>query len=383
VIDYDLNRSQERALAVFGGDAVHGGDIWGWARQLNKPVDEILDLSASLNPLGPPPGLDQVIARAMSGICHYPDRLSYEFRKALSEKLGISATCLLPGNGSTALIRMIARALDLKNIVLLAPAFGEMARSMAIAGRHFHYLITREQDGFVPTSHDLEKLWDMEPSAVVFSNPTTPAGTLIPRDILDSIIERAARRRVWVVVDEAFIDFADEQARSWACAAIKQHKRLLVLRSLTKFYCIAGLRLGYALADADTLSDFAPLGQPWSVNTLAQAAGVFCLEQDEYAQKTRESMDRWRQEQAAALDKLGLGPLPGVANYLLCRLPGDGPTAAQVAAYTAQQGVLVRPAASFVGCDEHHLRVAVTTSQEQERLLAALQPALSQEVDKI
>ncbi|WP_338600206.1 pyridoxal phosphate-dependent aminotransferase [Desulfoferula mesophila] len=383
MIDNDLDKSQERALAVFGGDAVHGGDIWGWSRRLNKPVDEILDLSASLNPLGPPPGLDQAIARAMSGICHYPDRLSYEFRETLAGKLGTSATCLLPGNGSTALIRMIARALDLKNIVLLAPAFGEMARSLAIAGRHFHYLLTREQDGFVPTFHDLENLWDMEPSAVIFSNPTTPAGTLIPRDILDSIIERAARRRVWVVVDEAFIDFADEQARSWACEAMKRHKRLLVLRSLTKFFCIAGLRLGYAMADADTLSDFAPLGQPWSVNTLAQAAGVFCLGQDEYVQKTRESMDRWRREQTAALDELGLGPMRGVANYLLCRLPGDGPTAAQVAAHTAQQGVLVRPAASFVGCGEHHLRVAVTTTEEQQRLLAALRPALAQKVDRV
>jgi len=378
VIDNDLEKNQERALAVFGGDAVHGGDIWGWSRHLHMPVDDILDLSASLNPLGPPPGLDQAVAQAMSGVCHYPDRLAYAFRQALADTMKVSASCLLPGNGSTALIRMIARALDLKNIVLLAPAFGEMARSMAIAGRHFHYLLTREQDGFVPTPHDLEKLWEMDPSAVVFSNPTTPAGTLIPREILDHIIQQAIRHRTWVVVDEAFIDFADEDARSWACEAIKKHKRLLVLRSLTKFYCIAGLRLGYALADADTLSDFAPLGQPWSVNTLAQAAGVFCLGQDDYALKTRESINRWREQQATSLRELGLNPMPSAANYLLCRLPGDGPTAAQVAASTAQQGVLVRPAASFVGCGEHHLRVAVTTSQEQERLMSALGQALEQ-----
>jgi threonine-phosphate decarboxylase len=378
VIDNDLEKKRERALAVFGGDAVHGGDIWGWSRRLNRPVEEILDLSASLNPLGPPPGLDQAVAQAMSGVCHYPDRLAYAFRKVLAESLGASASCLLPGNGSTALIRMIARALDLKSIVLIAPAFGEMARSMAIAGRHFHYLLTTEQNGFVPTPHDLETLWDMDPSAVIFSNPTTPAGTLIPRDILDSIVQQAVRRRAWVVVDEAFIDFADDDARSWACEAIKRHKRLLVLRSLTKFYCIAGLRLGFALADADTLSDFAPLGQPWSVNTLAQAAGVFCLGQQEYALQTRQAIAHWREEQAASLSEMGLRPLPSAANYLLCRLPVDGPTAAQVAAFTAQQGVLVRPAASFVGCGEHHLRVAVTTSQEQERLLAVLGQALAQ-----
>jgi len=378
LIDNDLDKKQEQALAVFGGDAVHGGDIWGWARRLGRPVEDILDLSASLNPLGPPPGLDQAVAEAMKGVCHYPDRLSYAFRGAMAEELGVSPSCILPGNGSTALIRMISRVLDLKNIVLIAPTFGEVARSMAIAGRHFHYLITSEKNGFTPTSGDLEKLWAMEPSAVLLSNPTTPAGTMVPLETLDNIVHQAARRRTWVVVDEAFIDFADEDARAWAIQAIKQHKRLLVLRSLTKFYCIAGLRLGYALADADTLGDFAPMGQPWSVNTLAQAAGVFCLGQHEYAAQTRQAMDRWREEQAAALGELGLNPLPSAANYLLCRLPAAGPTATQVAAATAQQGVLVRDASSFVGCNGHHLRVAVTTSQEQERLLAALRQALGQ-----
>ncbi len=378
MIEDELEQKQEKALAVFGGDAVHGGDVWGWSRHLGRPVEEILDLSASLNPLGPPPGLDQAVAEAMTRVCHYPDRLAYALRNALAAELGVGASCVLPGNGSTALIRMIARALDLKNIVLIAPAFGEMARSMAIAGRHFHYLITSEQNGFVPTSRDLEKLWDMDPSAVILSNPTTPAGTLIPVEVLNDIVYHASLRRAWVVVDEAFIDFAGEEPRAWACQAIKQNKRLLVLRSLTKFFCIAGLRLGYALADADTLSDFAPLGQPWSVNTLAQAAGVFCLGQRDYALKTRAAVARWRQEQATALAELGLTSLPSAVNYLLCRLPPKGPTATQVAAATAKQGVLVRDASSFVGCNDHHLRVAVTTTEEQQRLLAALRPALEQ-----
>jgi threonine-phosphate decarboxylase len=372
-----LKEKQEKALAIFGGNAVHGGDVWGWSRRLNRPVSELLDLSASLNPLGPPPGLDQAVAQAMATICHYPDRLSYEFRQVLAADLEVDASCLLPGNGSTALIRMIARALDLKNIVLFAPAFGEMARSMAIAGRHFHYLLISETQGFTPTLPDLDRLWEMEPSAVILSNPTTPAGSLVSRKFLDKLAYQAEQRRVWLVVDEAFIDFADDQARAWAPQAIAQHKRLLVLRSLTKFYCIAGLRLGYALAHSDTLGDFAPLGQPWSVNSLAQAAGVFCLAQQDYAVKTRQAIDRWRQEQARALADMGLDPLPSAANYLLCRLPAKGPTAAQVAEATAQEGVLVRDASSFVGCNEHHLRVAVCTSEEQQRLLEALKKALA------
>ncbi|MCB2228362.1 MAG: aminotransferase class I/II-fold pyridoxal phosphate-dependent enzyme [Desulfarculaceae bacterium] len=378
MLDKDLEEKQEKALAVFGGDAVHGGDVWGWSRHLERPVSELLDLSASLNPLGPPAGLGEVVAEAMKLICHYPDRMAYELRETLGEQLGVPASCILPGNGSTALIRMIARALDLSNIALFAPAFGEMARSLAVAGRHFHYLHTYESQGYAPNEELLDKLWDLEPMAVILSNPTTPAGTLVSPEFLDTLAAKCEQRRIWLVVDEAFIDFAPEEARAWAPKAIAEHKRLLVLRSLTKFFCIAGLRLGYALAHAETLADFAPLGQPWSVNTLAQAAGVFCVGQKDYAEKTRLAVDDWRVEQTAMLHQLGLETLPSVVNYILCRLPAGGPTAAQVAAATAQQGVLLRDASSFVGCNERHLRVAVCTGEDQERLREVLTSALAQ-----
>ncbi len=364
-------------MAVFGGDAVHGGDVWGWARALGRPVADILDLSASLNPLGPPPGLGEAVAQAMDLVCHYPDRLSYEFRRTLAAKLGVDMGCLLPGNGSTALIRMITRVLDLKQIVLLAPAFGEIARSLAIAGRHFHYQIMSEQNGFAPVAADLDQLWREEPSAVILSNPISPSGQVVELEVLDSLLTQAQRRQAWVVLDEAFIDFATAQARNWAASKVHDHPRLVVLRSLTKFYCMAGLRLGYALANADTLADLAPMGQPWSVNTLAQAAGVHCLAQDEYAQETFRLVAQWRSEQMEALEGLGLAVLPSQVNYFLCRLRPEGPNAAQVAEACAQEGVLLRDAASFVGCDAYHLRVAVTHPEGQERLRAALNKALA------
>jgi threonine-phosphate decarboxylase len=370
-------KEPEKMMAAFGGDAVHGGDVWGWARSLGRPVGDILDLSASLNPLGPPPGLSEAVMQAMGQVCHYPDRMSYDFRQALSRKLGVDMACLLPGNGSTALIRMITRVLDLKQIILLAPAFGEMARSLAIAGRHFHYQIMNEQNGFAPVAADLDKLWQEQPSAVILSNPISPSGQLVPTEVLDSLLAQARRRQAWVVLDEAFIDFAPDEARNWAVSKVHDHPRLVVLRSLTKFYCMAGLRLGYALANRDTLVDLAPMGEPWSVNTLAQAAGVYCLAQDDYAAETCRLVALWRDEQAASLSELGLEVLPSQVNYLLCRLAPGGPTAAQVAESCAPEGVLLRDASSFVGCNEYHLRVAVTHPEGQKRLMAALKKALA------
>ena len=359
------------------GDSGHGGDVWSAARNLGVPVSEILDLSASLNPLGQPPGLTEVVTQAMELICHYPDRSTLELRQALANSLGLSPANILPGNGSTALIRVVARAMDLRNIVVVAPVFGEFARSLAITGRHFSYLILKEKNNFTPTAQDVDRLWDMDPSCIILTNPGTPSGCLMAPEVLQVLMAQAHRRKVWVVLDEAFIDFAPREAREWSPPLLERYPRLLVLRSLTKFFCLAGLRLGLAMGHADTMANLAPLAQAWSVNTLAQKAGVHCLGLVDYARQSRLMVDQWRQQQAAMLTELGLKVLPSHVNYLLCRLPEDGPTADLVALACAGKGVLLRACGNFVGCSPFHLRTAVCAPQDQQRLREALKPALS------
>ena len=128
---------------------------------------------------------------------------------------------MLPGNGSTALMRLLGRAFDLRTIVVLAPAFSEFGRSLAIAGRHFHYYLLKEENNFAPVMHDLELIWRMEPSCVVFSNPLTPSGGLVEQEVLDVLLSRSEARRSWLVVDEAFVDFAPDAAREWAIPKVR------------------------------------------------------------------------------------------------------------------------------------------------------------------
>jgi len=353
----------------------HGGDIWGASRLLGIPRNEILDLSASLNPLGPPAGLTEEITRGMKDICYYPDRQTWDLRKALAAKLNIRASNVLPGNGSTNLIRLLAKALTMRNIVVMAPAFGEFSRSLALAGAHFHFYPLSEKNNFSPTPNDLDKIFADNPSCVILSNPLTPSGGMVDQENLQNLLAQAERRRAWVVLDEAFMDFAPKEARDWSPPLLEDHPRLVVLRSMTKFYCLAGLRLGYMLCSRQTGKQLAPLGEPWSVNTMAQRAGVFCLKQDEYEAKTREVVEKWRAVQAARLAEMGCHVYPSLVNYLLLRLPPQGPSAAQVAAYCAAQGVLVRDCSNFPVCTNHHLRVAVTTPEEQERLYDVLEKA--------
>ncbi|KIX11479.1 threonine-phosphate decarboxylase CobD [Dethiosulfatarculus sandiegensis] len=359
-----------------GQAAFHGGDIWGAARRLEVNPDRILDLSASLNPLGPPAGLDKILAQSFKRICHYPDRHNTLLKEALAKQLGLNSKNLIVGNGSTALIRLLSRALDLKTILILAPSFGEFPRSMALTGRHFHFLSISESQNFTPTTVDIDRIWAHDPSCVVLTNPVSPTGTLVEREFLDTLLAQAMARRTWMIVDEAFIDFAPDQARKWSPPLVQKYPRLIVLRSMTKFYCLAGLRLGYMMGHTDTLAHIEPLGEPWSVNTPAHDAGIYCLAQNEYALKTRKAVDKWREEMKGKLTGMGLVVYPSQVNYLLTRLPHTAPTADIVSSRTAEQGVLVRDCQSFPGCGPRHLRFAVTTTEEQKRLFKALETAL-------
>lgn len=364
------------APLVFSGEGLHGGDVWGAARALGVPVTQILDLSASLNPLGPPPGLHQELAANFDRLCHYPDRQALELRRALAAHHGLGLGNVLPGNGSTALIRLIARVMDLSTIVVMAPAFGEIPRSLALTSRHFHYLLMDEKNNYAGREGDLERLWDMEPNCVFLTNPVSPSGVCWDLEVIDQLIAQAKRRRCWVVLDEAFIDFASDEQASWSPGRVLGYNRLLVLRSMTKIYCMAGLRLGYLLAHEEALRTFNSLGEPWSVNTLAQAAGVYCLGRREFVEQTRKQGALWREAMAERMAALGLKVYPSEVNYLLARIPPEGPTAAQVARACAPHGVLVRNCESFVGCGDHHLRVAVCQPADQDRLFEALAPTL-------
>ena len=355
---------------------MHGGDVWAASKNLGVPVGEILDLSASLNPLGPPPGLKEALADSFDVLCHYPDRHNTRLVETLAGHLGLEPGNILPGNGSTALIRLLGRALDLSCIQVIAPVFGEFSRSLAIAGRHFHYFILPEERDFKVEAKELDSLWRDNPTCIVITNPMTPSGGLWGLEFLEWLLAQAQRRQCWVVLDEAFIDFAPREDREWVLSKLQQNRRLLVLRSMTKFYCLAGLRLGYMLGHGDTLAELAPLGEPWSVSTPALAAGAHCLSQVEYAENTRRMVRKWREEMAASLKDLGLYVFPSQANYLLTRLPKEGPDAGRVAAVCSQKGVLVRDCANFPGCHRHNLRLAVAPSEEQDRLFQVLEPAL-------
>jgi threonine-phosphate decarboxylase len=349
----------------------HGGEVYHLARRLGLQLKDLLDFSANINPLGYPPGVAGAVQEALAEVVHYPDRRGFALREELARFHSLAGSEVLLGNGSTELIHLLVRALKPKRALIVAPAFSEYERALAQAEVPHAFHFTSEAEGFT-----LGALPEVQGIDLLFlANPASPSGALLPPDRLLPWLKVLDGAGTWVALDEAFIDFVEEASLK---AHIRRFPRLLILRSFTKFFAIPGLRLGYLLAGPEVVAKLAARQDPWSVNTLAQAAGRACLKDLDYIARSRVFTAAARQELAAGLQALpGLQVFPAAANYLLVKITQPGLRAGRLHQLLLARGLIIRNAANFQGLDESYFRVAVRRPEENARLLAALKDVLA------
>ncbi|MGQ9688087.1 MAG: threonine-phosphate decarboxylase CobD [Desulfobaccales bacterium] len=354
------------------GTPAHGGDVHHLARTLGVRIADLVDFSANINPLGFPPGLPAAVQAALADIIHYPDPKSLELRQDLARYHHLAPEEILVGNGSTELIYLVVRALQPARALIVAPAFSEYQKALEAARVPYDFHLTTEAAGFT-----LEARPEVPEAELIFlANPASPSGALLTPQRLLPWLAAWNAAGVWVVLDETFIDFVEE-------ASVKDHlrrlPRLIILRSFTKFFAIPGLRLGYLLAAPQIIDRLSALQEPWSVNSLAQAAGRACLQHGNYLAQTRALVAEERRYLFKGMQSLpGLHPFPGAANYLLVKLTLPGWTAARLRRCLLSRGLIVRDASNFKGLDERYFRIAVRGRKDNDRLLAGLAACLGQ-----
>lgn len=352
----------------------HGGNVFQIARELGLDPMAILDFSASINPLGMPAGVRRTALAALDQAVHYPEIDAASLVAALAAHLGLPAGNLLPGSGSTELLYLFPRVFRPRRALLVTPAFSEYERSLQQAGVAIDFFPLSPDDGFRFDAGSLLRRLTPQTDLVLLTNPGNPSGAGIEPAVIEEIA-RAVREQAVVGVDEAFVDFAPHLS---IIDRVPEHANLYVLRSLTKFYAIPGLRAGYLAGPERGIARLAAARPPWPFSTVAQAAAEACLREEAYRQQTLQLIPVLRRLLAEGLAALGLTVFPSVANYLLVRLEEAGQTAAEVAAALRGRGMLIRDCANFPPLDARFFRVAVRTAEENAKLLAALREVLDQ-----
>lgn len=360
---------------------LHGGDIYGAARELGRDPSKILDFSASINPLGPSPHAWNAITASRRLLSHYPDPACWDLRQALATFWHIDPEQIVVGNGSTELIEALPRALGIHRLLVVQPTFSEYAAAMARAGGRATALYADRSDQYAIPIDRLCRVMetgrnDGRPiDGVVLCHPNSPTGQACSADEVARLAKAARRRGLWLVIDEAFADYCPDRsvlphAASWP--------GVVVLRSMTKFYALPGLRVGYAVATHTAVSRLRRQLPPWSVCVMGQVAALAALNDAAHARKSLRFMARERERFGKLLAALpGCVVMPTCANYFLVELP-RGRHARDITEYLRSKGLLIRDCSSVPGTNSRSIRLAVRTVQDNDRLIRTLSRLLLQ-----
>ena len=348
---------------------IHGGNIREIAQKYGLEADKVLDFSSNCNPLGFPPGIRSLFQREAGTIRNYPDTSCPELVKALAPDNGVHEKNIIVGNGSTELIYLIPRALKPRTALIINPTFGEYERALSSMGCVIEYVDLKEKNHF---RINPERIIPFFSRIDIFylCNPGNPTGALTGMDEMNLLINEAEKKGVVVVLDEAFMEFSDDHS---SAHQVKKRKGIIILRSMTKFSCIPGLRLGYLIAPPGIAAAINLHKEPWSVNTLAQKVGIRCLEDEPIKVKTKRFIVQERQYLFSQLCSIqGLQPYTSVTNFILARITKKGHTSSKLYEELAKKGILIRDCRSFRGLGSTFIRVAVKKRKENNLLISEI-----------
>jgi histidinol-phosphate aminotransferase len=364
----------ERAPAYVRAIAPYqpGKPISELAREMGLDEARITKLASNENPLGISPRARAAIEAALPELARYPD--GFDLTKALSRKLGVAMDRIVLGNGSNDVLEMVAGA-------SLAPGRSAVYSQHAFA---VYPLATQARGAkgiVVPAKnygHDLPamlKAIEPETRVVFIANPNNPTGTLLAGGELEAVLE-AAPTDVVVVIDEAYNEYLPAAARYDSLQWLARYRNVVITRTFSKAYGLAGLRVGYALCDPSIADLLNRVRQPFNVNNLALVAAIAALDDAPFLRQSHELNLAGMAQLTAGFERLRLAWIPSFANFVTVEIPRAGGANQAGAVYQKllRAGVIVRPVAGYALPD--HLRVTVGLPEENERFLAALAGAL-------
>ncbi|MBB5317103.1 threonine-phosphate decarboxylase [Tunturibacter empetritectus] len=357
---------------------VHGGQLRLIAARYGVPVEQLVDFSANINPAGPPVSALAALNRALADpatLAAYPDLELAELKKTLAETSKILSENIAVANGFVPLLEATLRSFRIARCLLPVPSFSEYRRTLANEGVEVVPYCLSQENGFSYALDSLlQAVLEEGCDAILLANPQNPSGVLCEAERMQRFIEMAAEHRIKVLIDEAFMDYVP--AESLTQAAVEQ-ENLIVFHSVTKFFAIPGLRVAYAVSSTSTIEDLNRRLAPWPVTTLASSAVCAALQDDAYAEETRRKNSLRRTWLEQELARLKIITYPSSTNFLLLRFAKEMDAPLIWERMLVEHQIVLRSCTNFEGLAAGHLRAAVRSEADNERLVDGLKRVLA------
>ncbi len=351
-------------------DRIHGGNIWSYRKK-------VIDFSANINPLGLSPRVKKAILKNIGTLIHYPDPELKDFKNIISAFHNINQSNILVGNGSIELIHLIPRALKARNVLIVGPTFSEYEFAARSSGARPLFVLASEQDDFKIDTRRIKKFIPRA-DLIFLCNPNNPTGYLIPKSDILNLFDLCKGYNAVLATDEAFMDFVQNDEKITLVTDAVKHNRLLVIRSLTKFFALAGLRLGYLVGQRSIIEHIFKFQYPWNVNSLAQVAAKEVFKDRDYIKLSKSFILKERSFLFENLRKIkGLKVYPSSANFIFCKLESCKlKDSVGLKKKLLKDSIVIRSCPNFRGLDNRFFRIAVRTRSENKRLIFCLKEAL-------
>ena len=336
----------------------------------------LLDLSANINPLGLPPGVTEAVLAAMADSQHYPDSASSKLNRGIAAFDQVDQQWVFSANGASDVIFRLPRAVQAERVLISAPTFSDYERAALSSGARVLRHTLQQHDGFDYTPALLDAVKRASHDIVFLCNPNNPTGRVADTGLIGELLELCRRQDCLLAIDECFMDFTTDAATSSARRFLADYPNLIIIKAFTKTFAMPGIRLGYALSSSPSLIEGLRFhGPDWPVSNLAQAAGLAALaDATDYIRRSVSYIAQQRSILEQGLSSLGYQVYPSQANYVFIHSPYGFDLREALDAY----GIRIRSCANYQGLDDSYYRIAVSTSENNARLLAALQ-AVSQD----
>ncbi len=357
----------------------HGGDVWGFARKHNLPLEKVLDFSGPVNFLGPPRKSLEAVKKNARLIRFYPDPNPAELKEEIARYVGhgVKENNVILGNGSIELIYMITEVFSCPFKALIpVPSFTEYEKAALRVGGDVVFV--QLPDNFALEPEKIKRAVTDDTRILCICNPHSPSGTVYNRETLLDLLEFCGKKDIILSVDENYIEFSEKPQDVTMAGYVKKYPNLFVIRSVTKFYGMPGIRFGYGLAAEELIEKLQVVRQPWSINSLASFATSAAFNDTEFIENTRRTIKRERTRFSKLLSGIEcLHVFPSETDFLLVKIMDKRITSTALKEKMAEKGILIRDCCTFVGLDDSYFRVTVRSATNNRKLVMTLAECLN------